>query len=240
MKKIVCDSYEEICRFAADVFVKTIKEKPDCVLGFATGSTPIGLYDELAKRYKNGEVDFSSAQSFNLDEYYPIDPKHPQSYSQFMQQHLFSKINLLKYQLLDGSAADPVAECLRYDAQIDSAGGVDLQLLGIGVNGHIAFIEPALVYPLGTSLIELAEETLVANSRFFGEGETQPVTALSVGLKSIFRTKHIMMLVTGASKANIIKKLFEGVIHTDLPASLLHLHPNVSVVLDKAANGETD
>ena len=238
MKKVVCDSYEEICRFAADIFTQTLKEKPDSVLGFATGSTPIGLYDELAKRYENGEIDFSKARSFNLDEYYPIDPAHPQSYNSFMQQYLFGKINLAKSSLLNGSAADPIAECAKYDAEIETSGGIDLQLLGIGVNGHIAFIEPAPFYPLGTSLIELAEDTLVANSRFFGEGETQPVTALSVGLSAIFKTKRIIMLVTGASKAKVIKKLFEGVIHTDMPASLLHLHPDVTVIVDKAANGE--
>ena len=238
MKKIVCDSYEEICRFAADIFAQTLREKPDSVLGFATGSTPIGLYDELVKRYENGDIDFSKAQSFNLDEYYPIDPAHPQSYNSFMQKYLFSKINLSKSQLLDGSAADPVAECARYDAEIEASGGVDLQLLGIGVNGHIAFIEPAQSYPLGTSLIELAEDTLVANSRFFEDGEAQPTTALSVGLNAIFKTKRIMMLVTGAGKADVIKKLFEQTIHTDMPASLLHLHPDVTVIVDKAANGE--
>jgi len=238
MKKIVCDSYEEICRFAADIFAQTLKDKPDSVLGFATGSTPIGLYDELAKRHMNGEIDFSKAQSFNLDEYYPIDPAHPQSYSSFMQKYLFSKINLSKSQLLNGSAADPIAECARYDAAIEVSGGIDLQLLGIGVNGHIAFIEPAPSYPLGTSLIELAEDTLIANSRFFGEDETQPVTALSVGLNAIFKTKRIMMLVTGAGKADVIKKLFDSSIHTDMPASLLHLHPDVTIIVDKAANGE--
>jgi len=238
MRKIVCESYEEICRFAADIYVRLLKEKPDCTLGLATGSTPIGLYNELVRRYNAGEIDFSKARSFNLDEYYPIKSSHPQSYKSFMDEHLFSRVNFSSSRILNGEAQDPHAECAAFDAEVEALGGIDLQLLGIGVNGHIAFIEPGLSYPLGSSLVELAEETLTANSRFFNEGEVQPTSALSTGLRPIFSAKQIIMLVTGAGKADIIRKLFDGVIHTDVPACFLHLHPDVTVIIDKAANGE--
>jgi len=238
MNKIVCNTYEELCSFASDVFVRQLKKKPDSVLGLATGGTPVDLYSDLVQRANAGEIDFSKVRTFNLDEYYPIKASHPQSYRAFMEKHLFSKVKLASINFLNGEASDPHAECAAYDSKVQEIGGIDLQLLGIGVNGHIAFIEPDSSYPLGSYLVELAEETLTANSRFFSDGETQPTSALSMGLSSIFSAKHIMMLVTGASKAPIIKRLFENIVHNDLPASLLHLHPNVTVVVDKAANGE--
>jgi len=238
MKKVVCDTYDDLSLFAADIFTRQLKSKADSVFGLATGSTPIGLYDELVRRYNAGEIDFSNARSFNLDEYYPIDPGHPQSYRSFMEKHLFSRVNFSSTRVLDGEASNPHAECAAYDAEVEAAGGIDLQLLGLGVNGHIAFIEPDTSYPLASYLVELAGDTLKANSRFFTEDEKQPTSALSAGLSTIFSSKHIMMLVTGANKAEVIKKMFEGVVYTDIPASLLHLHPNVTVVVDKAANGE--
>ena len=238
MKKIVCNTYEDVCRFAADIFTQQIKDKPDSILGLATGSTPIGLYNELIRRSEAGEIDFSAARTFNLDEYFPIKASHPQSYKSFMEKHLFSKVKFANTRIFNGEAANPHAECAAYDAEIEAAGGIDLQLLGIGVNGHIAFIEPDTSYPLGSYLVNLAEDTLEANSRFFTDGEEQPVTALSTGLSTIFRARHLIMLVSGTNKVEIIKKLFEGMIHTDIPASLLHLHPNVTVIMDKAANGE--
>ena len=238
MKKVICDTYEDVCRFAADIFTQQLKSKPDTVFGLATGSTPIGLYDELVRRYDAGEIDFSNAQSFNLDEYYPIDPGHPQSYEYFMHKHLFDKINLSKFQIPNGGADDPIAECLRYDSQIDAAGGIDLMLLGIGLNGHIGFNEPAVSYSLGTHFISLTESSMKANSRFFAPDEHQPETALSMGLGQIFKSRRVLMLITGSAKVEITKKFLESVIHTDIPASLLHLHPNVTVIIDKAANGE--
>jgi len=238
IKKIVCDSYEDACRYAADIYAGQLKAKPDSVLGLATGSTPIGLYNELISRSRAGLIDFSRARTFNLDEYYPIKATHPQSYRAFMEEHLFSKVKFADTRIMNGETADPHAECAGYDAQIEAAGGFDLLLLGIGVNGHIAFIEPAASYPLGSYLVDLAEDTIVANSRFFSEDETQPVIALSMGLSPIFMAKRILMFVSGANKADIIKKLFDGYLHTDLPASFLHLHPDVTIVLDKAASGE--
>jgi len=236
MKKVVCENYDAVCSYAADIYVQQLKDKPDSVLGLATGSTPIGLYDELARRYEAGEIDFSEAQSFNLDEYFPIDPAHPQSYDFFMRKHLFSKINLTNFNIPNGAAADPAAECARFDALADDAGGIDLMLLGIGMNGHIGFNEPAVSYPMGTYLVKLTESSIVANSRFFGPDEHQPVTALTMGIGHIFKSKKILLLISGAAKAEITQKLFEGVIHTDIPACFLLLHPDVTVIIDKAAN----
>jgi len=238
MKKIVCDNYEEVCSFAADIYAKQLKEKPESVLGLATGSTPVGLYSELVRRYKAGEIDFSGAQSFNLDEYYPIDPAHRQSYDYFMREQLFDGINIGKFSIPNGGAADPAEECARYDALINAAGGIDLMLLGIGNNGHIGFNEPAVSYPMGTYLVNLAESSIVANSRFFGPDEHQPVTALTMGIGQILKSRKILLLIRGTGKAEITKKLFEGVIHTDIPACFLLLHPDVTVIVDKEANGE--
>jgi len=236
MKKVVCENYETVCSYAADIFVQQLKGKPDSVLGLATGSTPVGLYNELVQRYEAGEIDFSKAVSFNLDEYFPIDPTHTQSYDYFMRKHLFDKINLAKFHIPNGAAEDPVAECARYDALIDTAGGIDLMLLGIGINGHIGFNEPAVSYPMGTYKVCLTDSSINANSRFFGSDEQQPVTALTMGVGHIFKSKKILLLISGKAKADITKKLFEGIIHTDIPACLLLLHPDVTVILDEAAS----
>jgi len=238
MIKIVCDTYEDVCKYAADMFTLQLKGKPDSVLGLATGSTPVGLYDELAHRYNNGEIDFSQAQSFNLDEYYPIDPSHPQSYAYFMKKNLFDKINLNKTHIPNGNTPDPVFECVRYNNEIDKAGGIDLMLLGIGQNGHIGFNEPSVSYSLGTYPVTLTESSIKANSRFFGPNEHQPDTAITMGIGHIFKSKKILLLISGATKAEVTKKLFEGILHTDIPACFLLLHPSVTVIIDRAANGE--
>ena len=237
MKKIVCDNYEDMSCEAADIFAAQLKKKPDSILGLATGSTPLGLYAELVKRYDAGEIDFSKARSFNLDEYYPISNKHPQSYNYFMHDNLFSKVNFASSRLPNGETDDPHGECARYDTEIEAAGGIDLQLLGIGINGHVGFNEPAASYSLPTYLVELTESTLNANSRFFTGGDPQPTSALTMGFNAIFGAKSILLLISGEAKASIAKRLFEGLIHTDVPASLLLLHPNVTVILDKAAAG---
>ena len=238
MKKIVLDTYEEVSRAAADIYTRQLKEKPGSVLGLATGSTPLGLYAELVRRYQAGEIDFSRARSFNLDEYYPISGDHPQSYKYFMYENLFNRINLADSQLPDGEAGDPRAECKRYDAAIEAAGGIDLMLLGIGHNGHIGFNEPAPSYSMGTHFIDLTESSIAANSRFFTAGEKQPVKALSMGVGAIMASKSILMIITGSGKAAIAKKLFDSRIYTDVPACFLLLHPDVTVIMDRAANGE--
>ncbi|MCL2227452.1 MAG: glucosamine-6-phosphate deaminase [Oscillospiraceae bacterium] len=237
MKKIVLETYEDVCRAAADIFSEQLRQKPDSVLGLATGSTPIGLYAELVRRYEAGDVDFSKARSFNLDEYYPISKSNPQSYFYFMRKHLFDKVNLRHFCLPDGEAADAQAECKRYDTEIAAAGGIDLMLLGIGLNGHIGFNEPASSYPVGTHLAVLSESTISANSRFFALGEAQPVTALTMGIGGILRSKKIVFVISGKSKADITKKLFDDAIHMDVPGSFVLLHPDVTVLLDREASG---
>jgi len=238
MEKIVYNTYSELSSAAADIFVQQLSRKPDSVFGLATGSTPLGLYAELVKRYNRGEADFSRARSFNLDEYYPMSKTHPQSYNSFMHENLFSKVNFASVRLLSGETADPSGECAAYDAEIEACGGIDLQILGIGQNGHIGFNEPAQYYSMPTYLVELTQSTIEANSRFFAEGEVQPSSALTMGFGPIFNARSILLLISGANKAHIAAKLFDGRIHTDVPASLLLLHPNVTVLMDKDASGE--
>ena len=235
MEKNIFDSYDDMCRAAVDIIAGQLRKKPDSVLGLATGSTPLGLYEELVRRYLAGEVDFSKARSFNLDEYYPIKKDHPQSYNSYMHENLFSKVNFASVRLPDGETDDPAGECAKYDSEITAAGGIDLQLLGIGINGHIGFNEPAMSYSMSTYLVDLTQSTLDANSRFFAAGEVQPTSALTMGFGAIFGAKSILLLISGASKAPIAKKLFESKIHTDVPACLLLLHPDITVMMDKAA-----
>ena len=238
MKKIICENYEEICHVAANQYVMQISMKPDSVLGLATGSTPIGLYKELVSRSQSGKVNFSHARTFNLDEYYPIKASHPQSYNAFMNEHLFSKIEFASTRVPNGEAKDPLAECAKYDAEIEAVGGIDLMLLGIGTNGHIGFNEPAMSYPLGSYLVDLTEDTLKSNSRFFKGKDVQPKSALTMGIGQIFAAKKILLLISGTKKAAITKKLFDGKLHADVPACFLLLHTNVTLVIDKAAIGE--
>jgi len=238
MKKIVCENYEEVCKVAANQYVMQINIKPDSVLGLATGSTPVGLYNELVSRSQTGKINFSNARTFNLDEYYPIKASHPQSYHTFMNEHLFGKVEFASTRVPNGEAADPKIACAEYDAEIEAAGGIDLMLLGIGTNGHIGFNEPAVSYPMGSYLVNLTEETLESNSRFFTGDEIQPKTALTMGIGQIFAAKKILLLISGANKKEIAGKLFDGTLHTDIPACFLLLHPDVTLIIDKAANGE--
>jgi len=237
MKKIVCENYDEMSRVAADIVTGQLAKKPDSVLGFATGSTPLGLYEELIKRLRANVTDFSKARTFNLDEYYPISKTHPNSYNYFMQENLFGKANFADSRLPDGETDDPAAECAGYEADIEAAGGIDLQILGIGVNGHIGFNEPSDSYSMSTHLVGLTESTLTANSRFFSADENQPTQALTMGIGTIFNARSILLLISGANKAEIAKKMFEGKIHTDVPACLLLLHPDVTVIMDREASG---
>ena len=239
MKRIICESYDDLSRTAADIIAIQLSHKPDSVLGLATGSTPLGLYEQLVMRYAAGMIDFSQARSFNLDEYYPISKNHPQSYYYYMHENLFSKVNFKTVRLPDGETADTAGECSQYDTEIADAGGIDLQILGIGVNGHIGFNEPCESYSMTTHLVKLTESTLKANSRFFSGNEPQPTMALTMGFAAIFGAKRILLLISGTEKASIAKKLFEGKIHTTIPACLLLLHPDVTVILDREAAGTT-
>ena len=237
MKRFIFDTYEEVCSAASELYVKQLNEKPDTVFGFATGSTPVGLYNELVKKYESGEIDFSKARSFNLDEYYPMKKDHPQSYDYFMRDNLFNKINLSAFSLPSGEAPNAQAECKRYDAEIEAEGGIDLMLLGIGHNGHIGFNEPSVSYSMGTYLTKLTQSSIDANSRFFGPDEVQPTEALTMGIGGIVSSRKIILMITGDGKAAIAKKLFDGMIHADVPASFVLLHPDVTVFMDKAAAG---
>jgi glucosamine-6-phosphate deaminase len=232
MKKIICKTYEEMSALAAFTIALQIQAKPDSILGLATGSTPVGTYKRLVELYKDKFVDFSRVTTFNLDEYYPIEPTHPQSYRYFMQENLFDHVNIGK------ENTHFPGECTsEYDEKLTAAGGTDLQILGIGNNGHIAFIEPGERLPLGTSTVTLAQDTIEANSRFFNSADEVPKQARSMGVQGIFGSKHILLLISGKAKAEVTKKLFEGEVTTQIPATLLNLHPNVTVIMDAEAAG---
>ena len=237
MKLIVCKNYDEASRVAADVFAETLKAKPEAVLGLATGSTPEGMYARLAEMHEKEGLDFSKAKSYNLDEYYPISPDNRQSYRYFMEKHLFTKVNFPAgaTHVLDGTASDPDAECRRYEAEIDEVGGIDLQILGIGENGHIAFNEPGDFLHAETHKTGLTESTIKANARFFSAGEVMPNAALTVGMGVIMRAKKILLIATGAKKKAAIKELLSGRISTACPASVLRMHRDVTIICDEAA-----
>ncbi len=240
MKFIVCNSYEEISKKAAEIIADVIKAKPDCVLGLATGSTPVGAYKELIRMNKDGEISFKSVTSYNLDEYYPISPENDQSYRYFMNDNLFNHIDIPmeSTHLLNGEASDPDAECAAYDEAIKAAGGIDIQVLGIGRNGHIAFNEPdeALIAP--THKTSLTADTIDANSRFFESADLVPKHALTMGMASIFGARKIILLANGASKAQAISELLSDKITTSNPSTLLKLHPDVTIICDREAYGE--
>ena len=240
MKLIVCKNYEEASAVAADIFAETLREKPEAILGLATGSTPEGMYARLSEMHEKEGLDFSKAKSYNLDEYYPISPDNRQSYRYFMEKHLFSKVNFKAgaTHVLDGTASDAEAECRRYEAEIDEAGGIDLQILGIGENGHIAFNEPGDYLHAETHKTGLTESTIKANARFFSVGELMPNAALTVGMGVIMRAKKVLLIATGAKKKAAIKELLSGRISTACPASVLQMHPNAVIICDEAAMEE--
>ncbi len=229
--------YDAMSRQAANILSAHVILKPECVLGFATGSTPVGMYKQLAEWNKKGDVDFSQVHTVNLDEYLGLAPDHDQSYRYFMNHNLFDHINVKpeNTNLPDGLAADPDAECARYDKVIASLGGVDVQVLGMGHNGHIGFNEPCDVFKAGTNCVTLTENTIEANARFFASKDEVPKKALTMGIKTIMEAKHILLLVSGSSKAEIVKAALTGPITPQVPASILQLHPDVTLVADEAA-----
>ena len=237
MKIYSTKDYDAMSRKAADILAAHVILKPDCVLGLATGSTPIGMYKQLIEWYNQGVLDFSQVHTVNLDEYRGLAPTHDQSYRYFMQHNLFDHVNVKpeNTNVPDGLAADPEAECARYDQVIDSLGGTDVQVLGMGHNGHIGFNEPADHFPLGTHVVDLTDTTIDANARFFATRDDVPKQALTMGVKNIMQSRHILVVVSGADKAPIVKKAFFGPVTPQVPASILQLHPHVSVVADEAA-----
>ena len=237
MRIIVAENYEAMSRQAANILSSIVMMKPDCVLGLATGSTPIGTYQELIKRYNDGDLDFSKVKTVNLDEYVGLEPTHDQSYRYFMQTQLFDHVNIdvANTNVPGGMAEDVEAECRRYDEIITSMGGIDIQVLGMGHNGHIGFNEPAEDFPKGTHEVDLAESTIEANARFFENRDMVPRKAVTMGIGSIMQARRILVVVSGEGKADIVEKAFRGPVTPQVPASILQFHPDVILVGDKAA-----
>ncbi len=232
MKFITTDSYDKLSRMAAELIAAQVIIKPDCVLGLATGSSPLGTYANLAKKCADGDVDFSSVTSVNLDEYAGLDGTNDQSYRYFMDTNLFSKINICpeKTHVPNGCADDLASEGARYDELIAGLGGIDLQLLGIGLDGHIGFNEPDEFFTKETHEVELDPSTIEANARFFASKDDVPTKAITMGMMSIMQAKKILLIANGANKKDIIEKAFNGPITPKVPASILQLHPDVTVI----------
>ena len=236
--KIYCtENYQQMSRQAANIISAHIILKPNCVLGLATGSTPIGMYKQLIEWYKKGDLDFSQVKSVNLDEYVGLAPTHDQSYRYFMQTNLFDHVNIdvANTNVPNGLAADPEAECQRYNQVIRDLSGIDVQVLGMGHNGHIGFNEPDKAFELETHVVDLQESTIQANARFFASEADVPRQAMTMGIKSIMQARQILVVVSGKDKAEIVKKAFTGPVVPQVPASILQMHPNVLLVGDKDA-----
>lgn len=232
-----------LARTLAAHIAQSLAEKPDLVLGLPTGRTPIRLYHELGAMHAKGQIDFARATTFNLDEFLGIPSSHPGSYRSFMQEHLFSRVNLSpeRINIPNGAAADPAAECERYERAIAEAGGIDLQLLGIGTNGHIGFNEPARELAAMTHRVVLKASTRHSNAGLFGGDESQvPKEALSMGMATIMHARRIVLMATGKSKARCIQRVVDGPITTKLPASFLQLHRHVELMLDESAASALD
>lgn len=229
--------YEEMSRKAAGIVSAQIIMKPDCVLGLATGSTPVGLYKQLIEWYRNGDLDFSGVRTVNLDEYKGISRENDQSYYYFMHQNLFDHVNIPagNTHLPDGMESDSEKECRRYEELIQSMGSVDLQLLGIGHNGHIGFNEPADAFDKLVHCVNLTQSTIEANKRFFASAKEVPRQAYTMGIQTIMRSKKILIIANGEGKADIVRDAFFGPITPMVPASVLQLHNDVTLVADEAA-----
>lgn len=231
------EDYKAMSRRAATIIAAQVVSKPNCVLGLATGSTPIGTYQNLVEWHKNGDLSFAEVHTVNLDEYRGLPGTHDQSYRYFMQTNLFDHVNVVpeNTNVPNGMAEDAEAECARYERIVSDLGYADLQLLGMGHNGHIGFNEPASEYPLNTHVVDLTESTITANARFFATMDDVPRQALTMGCGTIMKARSILVVVSGEDKADIVKKAFLGPITPEVPASILQLHPNVTLVGDKAA-----
>ena len=237
MKVIVVKTYDEMSREAFSVMKEVVTANPRAVLGLATGSTPIGLYQNMIADHEKNGTSYRGISTVNLDEYRGLAPDHDQSYRYFMQTNLFDHIDIKaeNTHLLSGLARDPEAECAAYEELIAGLGGIDLQLLGIGHNGHIAFNEPADHFPVSTHLVDLTENTIQADARFFQSIDDVPRQALTMGIGTIMRARRILMVVTGEKKADIVCRAFTGPVTPQVPASILQLHPDVTLVGDRDA-----
>lgn len=237
MRIIRTKDYDDMSRKAANIIAATMINKPECVLGLATGSSPIGTYNNLVAMYENGDLDFSPVKTVNLDEYKGLDRENDQSYYYFMHKNLFDRVNIdpANTNVPNGMEPDADKECARYEAFIDSLGGADLQLLGLGHNGHIGFNEPAPVFDKVTHCVDLTESTIEANKRFFASADDVPRQAYTMGIGTIMKAKKILLVASGEDKADIVAKAFFGDVTPEVPASILQMHPDVIVVADEAA-----
>ncbi|MCK9478283.1 MAG: glucosamine-6-phosphate deaminase [Firmicutes bacterium] len=240
MNLIKCNNYDEMSAQAAKIIAAQLMKKPNCVLGLPTGSTPLGVYGILVQMNKNDKIDFTKVKTFNLDEYYPISKKNTQSYHFFMHDNFFNHINIdeQNVNILNGEAENPQIECELYEEKIKNSGGIDLQLLGIGQNGHIGFNEPGKALKSKTHLIELTQNTINANSRFFEKTEDVPKKSLTMGIGTIMKAKEIVIIASGREKANAVYELLSGEITTANPSTILNAHNNVTLIADAAALGE--
>lgn len=229
--------YQDMSHKAANILSAQVIIKPDCVLGLATGSSPIGIYEQLVQSHREGNLDFAQVTTFNLDEYRALPRSNSQSYYYFMHEHLFHHINIPQQQihLPNGENPDAQAECTAYDSLIARTGGIDLQLLGMGSNGHIGFNEPAEEFTVGTHCVDLTESTIDANKRFFASADEVPRQAYTMGTGTIMNARKILIVISGANKADIVHRSFFGPVTPHVPASILQLHPDVTVVADDDA-----
>ena len=237
MKIIRAKDYKDMSRKAANIISAQVIMKPNCVLGLATGGTPVGAYAQLVDWYNKGDLDFSEVTTVNLDEYRGLPKEHPESYWSFMHKNLFDKVNIRPeaIHLPDGTNPDAADACKKYNEIIHSVGGIDLQLLGLGPNGHIGFNEPADAFVKGTNKVALTASTIDANARFFASRDDVPTHAYTMGIGSIMKAKRILLVVNGEKKAQAVKDCFFGPIKPQAPGSILQLHPDFTLVADEAA-----
>ncbi len=237
MNVITVKDYHQLSVQAAQLVADQIAQKKNTVLGLATGQTPVGMYQQLVQKFQQGEIDFSEVTTFNLDEYYGLSPEHPQSYHSFMWATFFRHINLRKenIHLLNGTTENITAECQRYEDLIAQKGGIDLQILGIGDNGHLGFNEPAIGLNSKTHLVNLSEETIQANSKYFNTIEEVPRQALTMGIGTIMKAEKIILLANGLKKAHVIARTIHGKVSTEVPATVLQLHQDVTIIIDQKA-----
>lgn len=238
MEVKIFETKEQMGIYAADIIENVMKSKEYPVLGLATGDTPITTYNELIKRYKNGEISFKNVKTYNLDEYVGLPKNDKNSYYTFMHEHLFDKVDIdsENIHIPDGNPADIEKFCREYDREIDDAGGIDIQFLGIGRNGHIGFNEPSDKFTEGTYKVKLTESTIEANKRFFEKESDVPKYAVTMGIKNIMKAREIILMAYGFNKAEAVKNMIEGPVSPSCPASILQNHPNVHVILDKDAS----
>ena len=242
MRIIKVKNYDEVSVKTANMILGQVNLKPDAVLGLATGGSPVGAYKKIVEAYNNGEVDFSGVTTINLDEYRGIKRNHEQSYWSFMQENLFKHVNVREDHIFipNGENLNSEEVCREYDKIIENAGGIDMQLLGIGLDGHIGFNEPGEAFEKETHCVDLTESTIEANKRFFESEDDVPRQAYTMGIKNIMQAKKILVVVSGADKADILKEVLYGPITPEVPASILQLHNDVTIVADEAALSEIE